>query len=154
MNQQEYIDTTRRDVFNTVINNIEYIKYLNIPFRITYVTKDNNTNKQDLRDIYNVEYIRLIPLHHRSYSNNNMDNNYCDYTKYGLFISSDGDVYPCVNDVDGRNNLGNDINNAIESKKFPYEMCKYCDMGIRRFPYPVEEYFNKVRNLSKEELSK
>lgn len=148
-----YKKTTKRDLFDTVKENIEFLKQLKMPLRLSYVIAPDSPAdiKEKLESVYGTKNIRFLSLHQRSFAKDEQNIvGTCGVAKYYLFISCDGDVFPCVNDVAGENNLGNDILEASKTKKlhYPYDMCKHCNDPHRTIPFQ-EGYFAKVFDLSK-----
>jgi len=149
---ESYKTNTRKNVFDRVLDNVKFLQNLKVPYRISYVAS-SEVNKNELRkkleDVFGTDKIRLPQLHHRSFSSREQSISECALAQFYLFISSDGNVFSCVNDVSGENNFGKDIYTAAgeKRKEYPFKICVYCDEPHRTIPYK-EDYFQRVFDLS------
>lgn len=147
-----YKNTTTKDLFNQLRENILTIKETVIPYRISYVANSQTpvNIRAILRTAFGTNNIRILREHHRSFLKNQQKIIDCGLAHNYLFISCDGDVLSCVNDVSGINNFGKDILEGSEKKRssFPFLNCAHCDSGrgIKSFN---EDFMGKILDLSK-----
>jgi hypothetical protein len=70
-----------------------------------------------------------------------------------MFLSSDGFVLPCVNDVEAKFKLGEEYEKVMELKKsgYPWDICSKCDCG-GRFASFKPGFLDKVQKLDERRI--
>lgn len=146
-----YQGNTGKDVFELVKQNVNFLRESGLSHRISYVCTEATPEniKERLQDIFEVENIRLLSRHHRSRADKESVFSYrCGLVENYLFISSDGHIFSCVNDVAGINNFGRNIIQAAQAKRagYPFTICQHCDSGKGRNSLATG-FAEKVLNL-------
>lgn len=151
LDNESYKEVTGKPVFDRVRFNIEVLKEREIPFRLSHVTNSNSPLdiKSKLQNTFDTEHIRIWNHHNRALGKSHESTKECGINKYYLFVTSDGNVLPCVNDVLQKHVFGKNFLEASEKKRsgFPYDICKYCDDPMSKVNFD-KKYFEKVFKLS------
>lgn len=146
--EESYKDTTGSRAFSRVLANVRHASSAGIPMRLSYVQgKDSPKDvKTRLMEAFDFPKVRLLKEHGRALDGEHQEApKRCALCSNYLFVSSDGVVLPCVNDVRMAHPLGSDYDKASSLKKrgYPWDICQKCDCG-GRFASDKQGFLKKV----------
>jgi len=148
--KESYVKTSQRDVFDLVKENVRIAAQVIPTTRLSFVQTETSPEdvKERLADAFGVDRIRLLREHGRGDGPVVPPPKECALCKNYLFISSDGEVLSCVNDVEASCPLGKnyEMASAMKDKLYPWKICSSCDCGAR-FASFKENFLRRVLDL-------
>ena len=127
--RERYIQTTGQDKFEVVLENVGAAWRSGIPMRLSYVSTrppaEDDSIKASLRAYFGLIPIRLLRAHGRASGADQEPPLVCGLATNYRFITCDGIVLPCVNDVKAEYPLLS-LEEAEEANQtgYPYPICR------------------------------